>query len=110
MQLAVNHGHFLKSVATEVELLQVLRRPKIAALIDPLYIEWIERSLAYAEAVEVLRPINGCRDPKDDKFLELAVNGLADLIVTGDADLLSMNPFLGIPIVTPALFVKLRLF
>ena len=28
-----------------------------------------------------------CRDPKDDKFLELAVNGRADVIVSGDADL-----------------------
>ena len=46
-----------------------------------------------------------CRDPTDDKFLELAVNGKADLIVTGDADLLVLNPFRDIPIVAPATFV-----
>ena len=45
-------------------------------------------------------------DPKDDKFLELAVNGHADLIISGDADLLALNPFRGIPIVTPADFVQ----
>ena len=43
---------------------------------------------------------------EDDKFLELAVNGQADLIVTGDADLLALNPFRDIPIVTPAVFVQ----
>lgn len=109
-QLAVNHGHLLKSAATETELLQVLRRPKIAAHVDPLYIEWIERSLARAESVEMLKPITACRDPKDDKFLELAVNGSADLVISGDADLLAMNPFQKIPIIAPSLFVKLRLF
>ena len=38
--------------------------------------------------------------------LELAVNGHADLIVSGDADLLALNPFRDIPIVTPAAFVQ----
>jgi putative PIN family toxin of toxin-antitoxin system len=42
-----------------------------------------------------------CRDPKDDKFLELAVDGHADLILTGDHDLLALHPFRGIAIVTP---------
>jgi len=40
--------------------------------------------------------IRACRDPKDDKFLEVAVYGRADLIVTGDNDLLAMHPFRGI--------------
>jgi predicted nucleic acid-binding protein len=34
-----------------------------------------------------------CRDPDDDKFLELAVNGNADVIVSGDADLLALDTF-----------------
>ncbi|HUY68808.1 MAG TPA: hypothetical protein VMV79_05860 [Alphaproteobacteria bacterium] len=38
--------------------------------------------------------------------MELAVNGRADLIVSGDADLLTSNPFREIPIVTPAAFVQ----
>jgi uncharacterized protein len=46
------------------------------------------------------------RDLKDDKFLELAVNGRAGLIVSGDADLLALDPFRGISIVTPALFLR----
>ena len=46
-----------------------------------------------------------CRDPKDDKFLDVAINGGADLIVTGDADLLVLHPFEGIEIVTPAAYL-----
>jgi predicted nucleic acid-binding protein len=49
--------------------------------------------------------IVACRDPTDDKFLELAVSGNADLILSGDKDLLTLHPFRGIPIVTPAAFV-----
>lgn len=50
--------------------------------------------------------IAACRDPTDDKFLELAVNGNAAVIVSGDADLLALNPFRTIPIVPPATFVQ----
>jgi predicted nucleic acid-binding protein len=45
-----------------------------------------------------------CRDPDDDKFLELAVNGRADVIISGDADLLVLDTFRGIPIITAAAF------
>jgi len=53
-----------------------------------------------AKLVKITERIAACRDPKDDKFLELAVNGHAD------SDLLALNPFLGIPIITPADFVQ----
>ncbi len=62
--------------------------------------------LAAAELVTITQRIAACRDPTDDKFLELAVNGHADLIVSGDGDLLALNPFRQIPIVTPAIFVQ----
>ena len=48
-----------------------------------------------------------CRDPKDDKFLEVAISGQADVIVSGDEDLLTMNPFSGIPIITPRAFLHM---
>src|SRR5436309_16084392 len=57
------------------------------------------------ELVEVLQPIRASRDPKDDKFLEAAVNGLADVLVTGDKDLLKLHPFRGITILTLASYV-----
>lgn len=50
--------------------------------------------------------ITACRDPTDDKFLELAVNGHAGVIVSGDADLLVLSPFRGIVVVPPAVFVR----
>ena len=55
--------------------------------------------MAIAELVPITERIAACRDPTDDKFLELAVSGRADLIVTGDADLLTLNPFRSIPII-----------
>jgi putative PIN family toxin of toxin-antitoxin system len=62
--------------------------------------------LQAAETVVITERIAACRDPTDDKFLELAVNGQAGMIVSGDADLLALNPFRGIPIVPPATFVQ----
>ena len=50
----------------------------------------------------LFKPIRECRDPKDDKFLEVALNGRADVIITGDADLLGMQPWRGIDILAPA--------
>ena len=49
--------------------------------------------------------IENCRDPKDNQILEVAVDGKADVIVTGDNDLLVLHPFRGVPIVGPAEFL-----
>jgi len=46
--------------------------------------------------------VRECRDPKDDKLLEVALNGRADLILAGDADLLAMNSWRGIEILSAA--------
>ena len=58
-----------------------------------------------AELVPIVYRVEACRDPGDDKFLELAINGEADVIVTGDKDLLALNPFRGVAIVTPAAYL-----
>jgi predicted nucleic acid-binding protein len=55
--------------------------------------------------VEITEMIEACRDPKDNKVLEVAVNGQATCIVTGDEDLRILHPFRGIPILTPAEFL-----
>jgi uncharacterized protein len=49
--------------------------------------------------------IRACRDPDDDKLLEIAVSGGGDVIVSGDQDLLVLHPFQGVPILTPAEFL-----
>ena len=56
--------------------------------------------------IEPTESVHGCRDPEDNQILELAVNGNAAYIVTGDIDLLVLNPFRGAQIVTPAEFLK----
>jgi uncharacterized protein len=86
--------------------LQVLKRPHVAAVTIPSFRDGLVTMLAGAELVTITERIAACRDPRDDKFLELAVSGHADLIVSGDRDLLALNPFREIPIVTPATFVQ----
>jgi putative PIN family toxin of toxin-antitoxin system len=108
LHLVAQHHVLLKSSATEGQLFAVLGRPYLAALISPSALEWFRQVLARAEAVTIAGRIVACRDPTDDKFLELAVSGNADLVVTGDADLLALDPFQGIPIVAPSSFVQQR--
>ncbi len=100
------HGGLLKSDATERQLLEVLQRPYIASRMAPWYLDRVHRLLSTAEPVVILERVAECRDPTDDKFLELAINGRADLIVSGDRDLLTLHPFRDIPIITPATFVR----
>jgi predicted nucleic acid-binding protein len=56
--------------------------------------------------MEIIRPVHACRDPNDDKFLEVAINGSADFILSGDSDLLALHPFHDIPIFSPSQFLK----
>jgi putative PIN family toxin of toxin-antitoxin system len=103
---AVQSGVLLKSSSTEDEFLDVIDRPYLARFISSDARRQMMQLIAAAELVTVTERIAVCRDAKDDKFLEVAVTGRADLIITGDADLLVLNPFRDIPIVTPATFIK----
>jgi uncharacterized protein len=92
----------LLSEATWEELQIVLNRAKFSAYIQPGTLEPYPHSIqSIATFVSILHSIRACRDPKDDKFLEVAVHGHADLIITGDRDLLVLHPFRGIAILTP---------
>ena len=107
INIAYKQGIILYSDATFTELQQVLSRRKFNK-----YLTLDERNVFLfklandSESVEIKEEINACRDAKDDKFLELAVNGHANFIVTGDADLLVLNPFREIEIITPEVFVS----
>jgi predicted nucleic acid-binding protein len=46
--------------------------------------------------------VNASRDERDDKFLDVAVNGGARWLVSGDADLLVLDPFRGVRSFRPA--------
>jgi putative PIN family toxin of toxin-antitoxin system len=105
---ATNEAIILASAETLEELADVLSRPKF----DPYvslearkdFLKLIARSV---EMVSVIGKIRACRDSKDDKFLELAAGGRADMIVTGDKDLLTLHPFHGVSIMTPARYLEL---
>jgi putative PIN family toxin of toxin-antitoxin system len=89
------------------ELTRVLMRPELA----PYIIEQEKRELfamldTLTEIVPIVHYITACRDPRDNKFLELAINGEAHCIITGDADLLALHPFRGVSILTPKAFLR----
>jgi uncharacterized protein len=107
LELALKQGKLLLSFPVLAELCEVLSREKFRRYIDEGDIRTFVAVLTReAEWVEVDMRITICRDPKDDKFLELAVSGRATCIVTGDSDLLALNPFRGIAITTPQAFLK----
>ena len=92
------------------ELVDVLNRPRIRqkyGLTDQDIETVIGFILLRGEAVAPQEQIAACRDPKDDKFLEVAVSGKADVIVSGDEDLLVLHPFAGIPILPPVAFLRM---
>ncbi len=98
-------GIFLRSHATDTEFRLTLGKPGLANLLrDLAFVEHLNRLMDAAELVPVVGDLRACRDPDDDKFLELAVLGNADAIISGDADLLALDPFRGIPFVDPATF------
>lgn len=103
---AADEGRLLMSEPTMLELVAVLGRAKFdpyVSVVDRQ--EFIRRLGRIAEMVPTVRVVRACRDPRDDKFLEVAVNGRADLIITGDHDLLELDPFMGIPILSPAAYL-----
>jgi len=67
---------------------------------------FLEPVLEASERIFIVEKITVCRDKKDNMFLELAVSGKADFIVSGDKDLLVLNPFRGIPILSAAEFLE----
>lgn len=71
-------------------------------------IEFIENVIRNALPVLISQNITACRDPKDDKYLSLAVSAQANCIVSGDDDLLILNPFQNIPIVNAKQFLEYK--
>jgi putative PIN family toxin of toxin-antitoxin system len=107
LHAALGRGRILISQASTAELREVLGRRKFDRYLTAEEREqFLLLLVREAIAIEIAEEIRACRDPKDDKFLELAVNGQATCIVTGDQDLLALHPFRAIPILTPARFVE----
>ena len=90
---ALDTGTILVSAALAQELQDVLNRPRFDRYVTrEERDEFLMTFMGEAELVEITERVGVCRDPKDDQILELAVSGNADCIVTGDDDLLTLNP------------------
>ena len=99
-------GVLLISTETAEEYFQVFSRTKFdkyETMANRL--RFIERIIADAYPIAIHISVDACRDPKDNKFLSLGVNGNASCIISGDSDLLILNPFQGIPILKPVDFL-----
>ena len=91
------------------ELADVLGRPKFDRYITLEDRQQFLRLLGrLAEIRPIVYPVHACRDPRVDKFLEVALNGKAELILTGDADLLTLHPWREIAILSPGSYLKGR--
>jgi putative PIN family toxin of toxin-antitoxin system len=107
LEAAQNLGRVLRSESTLQELQEVLRRSKfdryVLAPEREIFLITFERT---TQLIDVTEQVSECRDPKDNQYLELAVSGQAECIVTGDADLLVLNPFREIAILKVQEFLE----
>jgi putative PIN family toxin of toxin-antitoxin system len=106
VDLALDRACVLFSEPTLSEVVDVLRRRKFDRYVSQQRrLEFLAILLREAKIIAVSRRIRRCRDPKDDKFLELAADGRATHIISGDDDLLVLDPFEDIAILTPTEFL-----
>jgi uncharacterized protein len=105
--LALRTGILLTSLAALHELSSVLHRKKFDKyLTSDEREQFLDHYTRSAITIEITETIQMCRDPNDDKFLEIATNGAATYLVTGDPDLLVIHSFRGIPIISPDTFLR----
>jgi putative PIN family toxin of toxin-antitoxin system len=106
VERAVREDQVLASKETLRELAGKLLSPKFDRYVArERRMALLDRLAPNLVVVEIVQRVRACRDPKDDPFLEVAVNGSANLIVTGDRDLLSLHPFRGIDILSPSAYL-----
>jgi len=94
---------FALSAAVDAEISGVLNRPKFARAISRRRRDRVLRILRGAAIwFDPVVRVTDCRDPKDDKYLELALAAGAEIIVSSDDDLLMLHPWRGTRILNPA--------
>ncbi len=99
---------FALSTEVDDEIAQVLGRPKFAGALS---FERREQILNTMRGMAVWfvpsERVTDCRDPKDDKYLELALAAGAAFIVSGDDDLIVLHPWRGVSIMRQAAYLAL---
>jgi len=105
---ALDEGKILISEPILLELVEVFSRKKLNKYFaEEERMRFLVALLKETELIEVTEVITDCRDAKDNKVLELAVNGKAHYIISGDDDLLVLNPFREILILRPREFLNI---
>jgi uncharacterized protein len=101
-------GIILFSDSTFQELQEILNRSKFDKYVSlSIRTQFLATFKLEAESIKIDQTIKECRDPKDDTILEVAINGKATHIITGDQDLLELHPFRGVAILTPKQFLEI---
>lgn len=107
VRIAFDHYQLVFSTPTWDELMEVFQRDKFdRALPRGQRFRVIAEMARRIEIVEPTTTVHDCRDPRDNKFLSLALDSQSTLIVTGDQDLLVLHPWRGVHILSPADFVR----
>ena len=102
-----NNFTILISGETMKELKGVLSRNKFDFIEKELKEEFLILLKEISKMVKIKTSIKLCKDPKDNMFIELAIDGKADYIISSDADLLGLDNAKGIKIVTPSEFLEM---
>jgi uncharacterized protein len=103
-----SHCDLMASVETLAELESVMGRPYLDRYRSRKErVDFLEKYREMVQVIDVLEEVQECRDPKDDKFLSLALAAKADLIVSSDADLQVLNPYRDIIVLSPAQVIAL---
>lgn len=105
--LALQHFQLVSSDSTLAELIEVIYRAKFDKyLTDEMRLEFLTVVAQASEFITIRTVIKDCPDPKDNQFLELAIDGEANIILSGDPHLTDMNPYRNIEIIGPKEFVS----
>ncbi|MCP2731364.1 putative toxin-antitoxin system toxin component, PIN family [Limnofasciculus baicalensis] len=100
LRYALANGEVLLSIELIEELNEVLGRERFNRYVtSEAREEFLEALVERSVLVEIIENVQECRDPKDDKVLELALNGEAQYIISGDRDLLVLHPFRGVVVI-----------
>ncbi len=102
-----NHK-ILRSHNTLEELLKTLYKPKFDRYFkdDLAKNSFVISFISASTDITIDHQVTICRDPKDNMYLELSLSGKANCIITGDNDLLVLDPFRNIRIITPKQFLE----
>jgi len=89
------------------DLAEVLLRPRLAKHLDPADVQLMFQRIRHrGEPIKVCSVVHLCRDPDDDSLLALCKDGRADVLITGDEDLLVLREFGNTRILSPANFLR----